>query len=484
MIFTFIMLAVYRIGAQIPTPGIDAMALQEFFKQIRHGRPRVREPILRRRAREVHHLRPGHHALHHLVHHHPTPRRRVARIEKLQEGGAEGRKKIIQYTRYLTIFICMIHSTGISVWLKNLIAPAASAWWRPRASVPLLTVIILTAGAAFIMWLESRSPRGASAPPSSSINTSWVWDLRKTGGLPPATQIEYWWTADDAAGKHAETAHANVSFDDNRYKWQSVTQSPVTIYWYSGDTTLANALMTAAQQGLQRIENDTGAIPTGTVRIYIYDSATALQGAQLFTPQWEGGATFTGYNVIAIGVPPSDLAYGQRAVPHELTHWIVGQVTFNDYGAGLPTWLDEGLATYGEGTLNPQYQSALNAAIKNKTLISIRSLASPFSADATQAYTSYGESNSIVTFMIQKYGKDKMIQLLDAFHDGAGYDEALQKVYGFDQDGLQTVWLASILPGSSTSILIPYIKLATAALNFSGMYSSVKPVSYGDYFEY
>ena len=195
--------------------------------------------------------------------------------------------------------------------------------------------------------------------PATSVDTQWLWDMRKSG-LPPGAQVEYWWTAEDAAGKSAETSHATVSFDDNRYKWQSITTEPVTLLWYNGTTSFANALMTAAQQGLQRIENDTGAIPQGHVRIYIYASTQDLQGAQLFPQQWEGGVTFPGYDIIAIGVATNQLAYGQRAVPHELTHWIVGQITFNNYGAGLPTWLDEGLATYGEGTLSPDYQAALN----------------------------------------------------------------------------------------------------------------------------
>ncbi len=193
--------------------------------------------------------------------------------------------------------------------------------------------------------------------------------MRKSS-LPPGAQVEYWWTAADAAGNTAQTDRATVSFDDNRYKWQSITTDPVTLYWYNGDRTFADALMTAAQQGLKRIEDNTGAQPQGTVSIYIYASAQDLQGAQLFAQPWEGGVTFAGYDIIAVGVPTSQLAYGQRAVPHELTHWIVGQITFNDYGAGLPVWLDEGLATYGEGTLSPDYQAALELSPSRITSLS------------------------------------------------------------------------------------------------------------------
>lgn len=283
----------------------------------------------------------------------------------------------------------------------------------------------------------------AQFSPATSVESEWLWDMRKSS-VPPGTQVQFWWTAEDVAGKSGETDRAVVTFEDDRFNWQSITSGPVTLLWYKGDRTFADALMTAAQQGLQRIQNDTGAVPQGNVRIYIYASAEDLRSAQLFPTQWEGGVTFQGYNIIAIGVSTDNLAFGQRAVPHELTHWVVGQIAFNNYGAGRPTWLDEGLATYGEGTLSPDYQAALNYAINNNLLISVRSLSSPFSAIPEQAYISYAESNSIVAFLIEEYGKDRMLELLRVFQQGSGYDEALQQVYGFDQDGLDVLWRQSL----------------------------------------
>lgn len=292
-------------------------------------------------------------------------------------------------------------------------------------------------------YANVTSESWAQFDPATSVDAQWVWDMRKSS-LPPGAHVEYWWTAENAAGKTAQTSRSTVSFDDNRYDWQSITVEPVTLLWYHGSTSFVDALMTAAQQGLQRIKGDTGATPQGHVRIYIYASTQDLQGARLFPQQWEGGVTFQGFGVIAIGISPSELAWGQRAVRHELTHWVVDQITFNSYGAGLPTWLSEGLATYGEGSLSPDYQAALNRAIKNNQLISVRSLSSPFSAVPEQAYISYGQSNSIVTFLIQTYGKDKMVQLLNIFRQGSGYDEALMEVYGFDQDGLDALWRQSL----------------------------------------
>lgn len=283
----------------------------------------------------------------------------------------------------------------------------------------------------------------AQFSPGRSVDTQWLWDVRK-GGPPPGGRIEYWWTAENASGTKSETPHLKVSFEDSRYKWQSITTGVVNLLWYKGDRTFADALMAAAQQGLQRLNTDTGAVPQRQVSIYIYGSAQDMQGALQFPQEWTGGVAFSEFDIILIGVSPDILDWGKRAVAHELTHWITGQLTFNNYGAGLPVWLEEGLATYGEGPMTPDNQARLATAIRDSKLISVRSLSSPFSADSEQALLSYAESDSIVAFLIQTFGRDKMTKLLDVFHQGSGYDDALEQVYGFDQDGLDTRWRQGI----------------------------------------
>ncbi len=283
----------------------------------------------------------------------------------------------------------------------------------------------------------------AQFSPAKTVETQWLWDMRR-GGLPPGSEFEYWWTALDAEGKTAQTDRFRLSFDDDTHTWKSIYADPVTLYWYSGDEAFAQTLMDAAQQGLYRLETDTGAIHQGQVKIYIYQSAQDLRASQLFAPEWEGGVTYIGYDIIAIGVSPMQVAYGERTVPHELTHWLVDQITFNHYGAGLPVWLEEGLATYAEGSVSTDNQYWLSYAVDNTELISVRSLSSPFSAVPKQAYISYAESNSIVTFLIHTYGKEKMSQLLEVFHEGSLYDDALLQVYGFDQDGLEILWQQSL----------------------------------------
>jgi hypothetical protein len=174
----------------------------------------------------------------------------------------------------------------------------------------------------------------------------------------------------------------------------------------------------------------------------------------VYSQEWTGGRAYVEYGIITIGIPTNQLEWGKGALAHELGHMVTHQITYSPYGYVLPTWLDEGLAMYAEGKPDPYLESVLEKAIKQNNLISVRSLASPFSAIPDEAYLSYAESHSIVSFLIQNYGSDKMLQLLNLFKDGRTYDEALVQVYGFDEDGLDTLWQQYIgVPESSQSTI-------------------------------
>jgi hypothetical protein len=280
--------------------------------------------------------------------------------------------------------------------------------------------------------------------PSTRVTAQWVWDMRKTGGMPPGSSVDYWWTVTDAGGKTLETVPAALQIKDNRYSWRSLTRGQVTLYWYQGDDSFAGELMTAIQDALTRLAGNTGAEIEKPVSFYIYANSTDLRGSMIFAQEWTGGVAFTEYSIIAIGIgtSKSEMEWGKRVVGHELTHLVINQVTFNPY-SGLPTWLDEGLAMVSEGPLDTQFTAALSSARSQKRLISVRSLASPFSAFAAESVQSYAQSYEVVKYLIDTYGQPKMFELLSAFEQGSGYDEALNKVYGFDMDGLNTRWRVS-----------------------------------------
>lgn len=162
VIFTLLLLAVYRIGGQIPNPGLSSTALAEFwqsqkgsllgFIDLFSGRNMSRMTIF---ALGIMPYISASIILQLLTVVWPY-------LERLSKEGELGRKKITQYTRYGTIGLCLIQAFGISIFLEALRTPAgASIVLNPGWGFKLLTVLTMTTGTVFVMWLgEQISERG------------------------------------------------------------------------------------------------------------------------------------------------------------------------------------------------------------------------------------------------------------------------------------------------------------------------------------
>lgn len=162
LIFTFLMLAVYRIGVQIPTPGINGEALAAFFEKnagtlfgmfnmFSGGAlenfsifalgimPYISASIIIQLLTVV-----------------------IPQLEALSKEGESGRRKITQYTRYGTVGLSLIQSLFISTGLEGMSGPGGEAIVMvPGWQFKIMTIITLTSGTAFIMWLgEQMTERG------------------------------------------------------------------------------------------------------------------------------------------------------------------------------------------------------------------------------------------------------------------------------------------------------------------------------------
>lgn len=280
--------------------------------------------------------------------------------------------------------------------------------------------------------------------PAPLVEVSWTWQMKKIlGSLPPGTEIQYSWRIQDASGYQLETAWDTVQFNDDRHPWDTLTEDDVTLFWYEGGSSFAQELLDAANGALERLARDTGAYLEQPVAVYVYASSKELRDAMLYPQEWTGGLAFPAYGIVAIGVELANLAWGKRAIAHEMAHLLTYQMTSNPY-AGIPTWLDEGLSMYAEGDLPIDFKSSLAKAISEDSLISVQTISSNFPTNVEEAMLSYAESYSVVEFLIDRYSKEKMLHLLSIFKQGSSYDDALLGAYGFDTAGLEDLWRLSL----------------------------------------
>ncbi len=162
VLFAFGLLAVYRIGCVIPTPGIDPQALLEFMKSQAEGFLGFANTFTGGSLRRIAVFSLG--IMPYITASIILQLLTVVwpYLEKLSKEGELGRKKITQYTRYGTVLISIIQGTGIALYLERMTSPGgASLVPHPGWGFRVMTVITLTTGTAFVMWLgEQISERG------------------------------------------------------------------------------------------------------------------------------------------------------------------------------------------------------------------------------------------------------------------------------------------------------------------------------------
>ena len=118
----------------------------------------------------------------------------------------------------------------------------------------------------------------------------------------------------------------------------------------------------------------------------------------------------------------------------------MGRFSFSCVGGTILTWLNEGLAVFGEGELSADFAEALDGAIRDERLSPVRSLNGAFPAGEEEAVIAYAQSYSLVSYLLNEFGQDMIQQLALTLAQGRGYDEALEEVYGFNEDELEVAW--------------------------------------------
>jgi hypothetical protein len=279
--------------------------------------------------------------------------------------------------------------------------------------------------------------------PGSSVTAAWTWEMKQTGSQPPGSKVWWQWRVTDAQGNEFVTERRTVTWLDDQHTWQSIDGDSINLHWYGSPQSFGRELHDSAVKSLNALTQETGLRPDRPIDLYIYATVQDMRDAILYEPGWTGGLAYPDHDIVIIGISPDQIDWGKRTQAHELTHVLVGQLTFSCL-SDIPTWLQEGLAVYGEGGPEAASRNQLEKAIADNQLVPVRSLSGNFSEDPAKADLSYSQSYSLVNFLIEQFGQDKMLELLRALRDGATVDDALRATYHFDIEGFEDAWRAHI----------------------------------------
>ncbi|MDE2891543.1 MAG: peptidase MA family metallohydrolase [Chloroflexota bacterium] len=258
--------------------------------------------------------------------------------------------------------------------------------------------------------------------------------------IPAGADFEWHWEFVFADGEKFETVPQIWRYEDPRFEWQSLKEGPLEVAWYD-DRGVAQTMLDEGIDALEEISPFLGLEELIPIKVYVWaNTEDARQVERIQSERFEESVITGGTRVLA------DLVHiytpSRWVIRHELTHVLTKLAGEGPYG-DLPAWLDEGMATLAEGDWLERRGGALQYAINNDIVLSLRSMESPSNRPGFVDIF-YGQSAAVVLYLLTEYGNERMNDLFRAFKEGSSVDDALLEVYGLDRDGLDNAWRDSV----------------------------------------
>jgi hypothetical protein len=275
----------------------------------------------------------------------------------------------------------------------------------------------------------------ATCTQGSSSNCTATVGNTEASYLVPGATIEYVWDIRDAAGGTLTTAPATTQYMDTRFDWDSKTSGRITAFFYSGSDQTIDAILQAANEASSRFATLLGTEIDFDIKVWVYSNPRDLQAAAAGSSNRAG--ILEGQVVAADTALVARDAQTLDTVRHELVHVVVRRAS-RGFIVPVPTWVNEGLAVYSQRELSPGWEQALDLAIRRNRPIPIESLGES-TRGGSDFSLFYAQSGSMIAFLAETYGDQKFAEFFSTLR-GDTIGNALRKVYGFDQFGLENEW--------------------------------------------
>jgi hypothetical protein len=262
--------------------------------------------------------------------------------------------------------------------------------------------------------------------------------------MVPGAEVVYFWEVTNADGESVKTDEQTVTYEDDRFEWNELTDGNLTVHYYFGDEETQRTVLNIAQETIERFEQLERTTIDFPVKIWVYQTATEM--APAVASRRGAGPNDSVRTLGEVGADDTALISRDtdflNIVRHELTHVVTNHATAHHL-ADLPTWINEGLSVYAQNNLLPSEEAAFELAIRRDAVLPITSLGAAARGSAGDVSVFYAESGSIIAFMVDVLGQEKFGDFLDALAEDT-VDGALETVYGFDTLGLENEWRKAV----------------------------------------
>ncbi|HET7770689.1 MAG TPA: peptidase MA family metallohydrolase [Chloroflexota bacterium] len=285
--------------------------------------------------------------------------------------------------------------------------------------------------------------------PGTAVTAAYLW--RVQGALLPGSEVKYQWQLETESGQKHTTPLQSVTYADTRFRWREQQVDQVVLSWHDADGAVSQALIDEARSAQAKLRTEHGLALERPVKVYVYAraqdfaSVVSAPGRQLAPAM-----SFGGDRIFVIAQPGAEgLTSATSGLRQEIAAALFAQKTNNPYGPA-PRWLSEGFALVVSGELiSDNNARALRQFAENNRLLPLKALNTSFPTTDNEFALARAESQSVVKFMFDTYGAEKVRATLAAFKEGNTVDDGLRKGLGVSLDQLETRWKNALKSGNT-----------------------------------
>ena len=278
--------------------------------------------------------------------------------------------------------------------------------------------------------------------PEKKVVSELFWKTNTSSKyIPPGTILEYTLEVTDLAGNTKETETSQIVVYDSRFQWEEVEEEGINVAYHGPVESRAVEILDAIIQTMDFMEPVLGQTDRKPIRVTMYNNVSEMLGGmppgsstirrELITE----GQAFTKIGTLLV-LGGGRLSEGTAS--HEVTHILVERAAGSIYG-NIPSWLNEGLAEFGNLSPSFSYDVAVDFAVHSGRLLPITSMPA-MPGDPEDVIMYYGQSMSIVEYMVVRLGPRKMVHLLSRLKSGENIDDAILAAYGISKLELENSW--------------------------------------------
>ena len=272
---------------------------------------------------------------------------------------------------------------------------------------------------------------------SENIEAEFIVNTGRDGFIPQGADIEYYYVFTDSLGNRTTSETRSFEYLDPRYNWQRLVQDDYTLIWHNRPERSVRSLAADVSIRMRAVKDMFGLEDDYNFKAVIVNSRA--EADRSFPPLSDtaqdtflyGGFAFDRYGALVVA------GLNRDSLIHELTHLMFAE-RVDSPRAKPPAWLNEGLAMYFEPGGGYRV-SDVQKAQRSGRLIPLRHMRSvPGKPDDVRLY--YSQSASIVRFMMDEFGPERMDMLLTELNEGRKIEDALIATYGVGVDELDKGW--------------------------------------------